>query len=105
MIKTLIFAAVAAVALAQLHGPGSWGGFSGFQGTSIDTLHGFHVDYDDRHDLVLMVNMTDCFVVTAADDATWDDIVKNEDQLHQTSEALYNQIKAGTGITALTRDE
>merc|ERR1719367_398757 len=105
MIKTVIFAAVATVALAQLH-LGDWSGFNGFQGTVIDTLHGFQVEYDDRHDLVMMVNRTDCFVVTAADDNTWDSIVKNEDELHKTSEALYAQIKAGTGISALSqRDE
>merc|ERR1719342_1807845 len=93
MIK-IVLAAVIAVVMAQWRPT-----------YLVDSIHGFRMEYDDRHNLVMMVNRTHCFVVEHADDGHWDAIVKSNQDLHDVSEQLYDQIKAGTGLTSLTREQ
>merc|ERR1712121_188644 len=92
MLRLIFIAAAAACALGQLGN------------MVIDSIHGYRVEYDDRHDIVMMVNDRNCYIVEAEDSA-WDAIVRDESDLHTATEQIYQQIQAGTGITSMTHTE
>lgn len=70
----------------------------------IDAIHEYRVMYDDEHNLILLIGDTDCYL-TDAGDRTWDQIVTNENELHQTVEDIYNQIQDGRGISSMTQEQ
>ncbi|MCI3311072.1 hypothetical protein MP969_25790 [Escherichia coli] len=92
--KIVLLSLLAAVALSQ---PG------GNQNV-IDDIHGFRVEYDDRNDIVIFVSNDECYIIEAAD-ATWDSIVRDQEQLHVVVDEIYAQFTAGTGVVSLTQQE
>merc|ERR1711936_724917 len=102
MLKVILIATAVTAALAQWGGGGGGGNWLG--NYVIDTLHGFKLEYDDAHNIVIMVNDTDCFI-TRGRDGVWDGLVENEDLLHYTSEKLYHQIRDGVGLVKLTDEQ
>ncbi|MCI3732316.1 hypothetical protein MP965_26110 [Escherichia coli] len=59
----------------------------------IDDIHGFRVEYDDRNDIVIFVSNDECYIIEAAD-ATWDSIVRDQEQLHVVVDEIYAQFTA-----------
>ncbi|XP_076454858.1 uncharacterized protein LOC143289694 [Babylonia areolata] len=62
----------------------------------IDSVHGFRVEYDDRHNVVLMVNGSACYLVKAVD-SQWDSLIRHRDDLHAATEAIFKLIQADSG--------
>merc|ERR1712121_34728 len=92
MLRILLLSAAAVCVLGQ------WGSMV------IDTVHGYRVEYDDRHDIVLMVNDRNCYIVEAQD-SDWDTLVKNESELHTATDAIYAQITSASVVIAMTQQQ
>ncbi|KAK7094373.1 uncharacterized protein [Littorina saxatilis] len=99
MFKSVLLLSLAALALGQRN---NW--WQNALGTSanVDTVHGFTVQYDDEHDIVIFVNRDGCYIVEAQSDRQWDAIIRNMDDLHAFTEAVYNQIQAKTGLSHMS---
>ncbi|XP_070192351.1 uncharacterized protein [Littorina saxatilis] len=96
MFKSVLLLSLAALALGQRHN--WWQNIFG-TGANVDSVHGFTVQYDDEHDIVIFVNRDACYIVEAQSDRQWDAIIRNTDDLHVFTEAVYNQIQAKTGLS------
>ncbi|MCI3325506.1 hypothetical protein MQA28_26195, partial [Escherichia coli] len=93
MIKIILFSLLA-VAFSQIIQPG----------VVIDSIHGYRVEYDDTHDIILLVGTEKCYIVEAPD-RQWDSIVRDVADLNQATEEIYQQIVAGRGVTSLSEDD
>ncbi|KAK7094614.1 uncharacterized protein [Littorina saxatilis] len=95
----------AAVALAQFpQRPGWMDEIVGGQVFEIDTIHGHSVQYDDKHDLLLLVGKANCYLIDAPDN-TWDKIAHNADQVPRITEDIYHQITSGKGVMLMTHPD
>lgn len=115
MLKLLCVAAIVAVVACQLPNWGNLGnlgnlgdwlqGLQGALGTfnSVDSIHGYNVQYDDDHNVFIFVNNDKCYLVPATSER-WDEVVHNEDSLHKFTERVYEQILSNTGVTSMTQD-
>ncbi|XP_070192350.1 uncharacterized protein [Littorina saxatilis] len=99
MFKSVLLLSLAALALGQRHN--WWQNIFG-TGANVDSVHGFTVQYDDEHDIVIFVNRDACYIVEAQSDRQWDAIIRNTDDLHVFTEAVYNQIQAKTGLSHMS---
>merc|ERR1712121_606835 len=103
MLKQVLLLAVTGLVLGQRIP--DW--FRPYTGTStyrLDTIHGHTMEYDDLHDLILLVGKDNCYLVEAPDN-TWDSIVQDKDHIPEISEDIYHQITSKTGVTQMTHTE
>ncbi|KAK7473828.1 hypothetical protein BaRGS_00034935, partial [Batillaria attramentaria] len=78
-------------------------------GLAIDRVDGsdgthYRVEYDDRHNIVVVISRDDCYIVEAPD-ASWDPLVRDRSSLHDAAVAIVKEIESGTGVTSMTHRE
>ncbi|XP_025113591.1 uncharacterized protein LOC112575783 [Pomacea canaliculata] len=74
------------------------------QNLVLDRVEGYSVEYDDQHNIVLLVGSTACYIVEATD-ARWDPIVRSREELHAAALGIIRVIESNTGLTDLTQRE
>nr|KAG5687598.1 hypothetical protein BaRGS_031389 [Batillaria attramentaria] len=72
---------------------------------TLDTIHGYRAQYDDRHDIFIFLNRDNCVIVEADDDTKWDAVVQDHDQFIAFTEQVYHQISTNTSVTSMTHRE
>nr|KAG5687700.1 hypothetical protein BaRGS_019360 [Batillaria attramentaria] len=74
-------------------------------GQLVDTIHGFGVEYDDTHNIVLFVGTEACYIVEAKNERTWDTLIQNQEQLHSFTDSVYRQIHSNIGLHDMTNSD
>nr|AAM48584.1 anoxia-induced grl-like protein [Littorina littorea] len=101
----IVLLSLATVALAQFRPRPDWlNGVLGSTVYNLDMIHGHTVQYDDRHDLVILVGRDNCYLVDAPD-TTWDQIAHDKDTVPMITEEIYHLITSKTGLTQMTHSD